>query len=165
MVTASSVPLKGERATPAQNAGVCPSVGYKSITYSADVPFVFLEVCLFWATFAPDSYILTQLVSVRLFQFFIQPDWIVLDLAKHILHGSKRRLLFWLSSMPTSSILSFYVRITACSKTLHFRALWTFCEGLPLFGEYSTSPQANTNTLGCQIISPTHFCGILWFFS
>lgn len=66
---------KGERATPAQNAGVCPSLGYKSITYSADVPFVFLEVCLFWATFSPDSYILTHFGFCKIISI-LHPAWL-----------------------------------------------------------------------------------------
>lgn len=44
---ASSVIPKGERVTPEQISGVCPSLDYRSITYFAPVSFAFFEVSLF----------------------------------------------------------------------------------------------------------------------
>lgn len=68
------------------------------------------------STFSPDSYILMQFGFCKartlfqfflfflfffllLFQFFIQPDWIVSDLVKHLLCDLKSCLPSWLSSM------------------------------------------------------------------
>lgn len=83
---------------------------------------------MLWArvesAFSPDSFIYFLFgfsEAHTLFWFFIQPDWVVSDLAKHTLHDFTRWFPSQFSSVLTST-LSFHLRTTASSKALQFTA-------------------------------------------
>ena len=119
---------EGEGLTPEQVAGVRSSL----VTDQWHILLMLLlpsMSSLLWApggsTFSPASFIHILFgfsEAHTLFQFFIQPDWIVWDLAKHILYDFKRWFPSQFSSMLTS-VLSFHLKTTASSKTFQFTAL------------------------------------------